>query len=70
MSLVMMAFLTLVEMWPYLTSNKSRNKDLIISTVSTFLDSQLSRVERLQPQIVFMEKTGAQMQKEALLSCK
>ena len=65
MSLVKMAFLTLVEIWPYLASNKSRNEDLIISTVSTFLDSQLGRVERLQPQIDFLEKTGAQMQKEA-----
>ena len=65
MSLVKMAFLTLVEVWPYLASNKSRNEDLIIDTVSAFLDSQLSRVERLQPQIDFLERTGAQMQKEA-----
>ena len=65
MSLVRMAFLTVVEVWPYLASNKSRNEDLIIDTISTFLDSQLKRVDKLQPQIDFLEKTGAQMQKEA-----
>lgn len=65
MSLVKIAFLTLVEVWPYLASNKSRNEDLIIDTVSSFLDSQLSRVEKLQPRIDFLEKTSTQMQKEA-----
>ena len=64
-SLIRIAFLTVVEVWPYLTSNESRNEDLIMDNVSAFLDSQLKRVENLQPQIDFMEKTGAQMQKQA-----
>lgn len=72
MNLVKMAFLTLIEVWPYLASNKSRNEDLIIDTVSSFLDSQLDRIEKLQPQIDFLEKTAGQMQREAsaLRKCK
>jgi hypothetical protein len=64
LAIVKMAFLTVVEMWPHLSSNKSKNEDTVVHAVSEYLDVQLGSIQSLQREINLLDKSIGGLQKQ------
>ena len=64
LAIVKMAFLTVVNMWPYLSANKSKNEDTVVHAVSEYLDAQLGSIQSMQREINLLDKSIGGLQKQ------